>query len=140
MLAKQNIADIQMKAVREVIDSCALLGEKDPGAYEKLMYGLILSGLAMQLTGNSRPASGSEHHMSHLWEMCCINEDSDALHGEKVGVGLLYVLREYHRYLNTMDADAIAAIDLAKVFDRSHIEKAYGSLPCLFWVERFGLF
>ena len=33
------------------------------------MYALLLSGLAMQMVGNSRPASGAEHHMSHLWEM-----------------------------------------------------------------------
>lgn len=94
----------------------------------KVMEALLLSGLAMQLTGNSRPASGAEHHMSHLWEMHCINKDSDALHGEKVGVGLLYVLREYHEYLKNIDADGIRNIDLAKVFDRAYIEKAYGSL------------
>ncbi|MFQ7422713.1 MAG: iron-containing alcohol dehydrogenase [Anaerostipes sp.] len=33
------------------------------------MYGLLLSGLAMQMTGHSRPASGAEHHMAHFWEM-----------------------------------------------------------------------
>ena len=38
-------------------------------AYEKLMYGLLLSGLAMQMIGNSRPASGAEHHISHMIEM-----------------------------------------------------------------------
>ncbi len=47
-------------------------GEAD--AYEKLMYALLLSGLAMQMTGNSRPASCAEHHVSHLWEMEVIND------------------------------------------------------------------
>ncbi len=94
----QNIADIQMKAVREVIDSCALLGEKDPGAYEKLMYGLILSGLAMQMFGTTRPASGPEHHMSHCWEMGVLAH-TDALHGEKVGVATLIVSKKYHEVL-----------------------------------------
>ena len=37
-------------------------------AYEQLMYALIISGLAMQIIGSSRPASGAEHHMSHLWK------------------------------------------------------------------------
>ena len=45
-------------------------------AYEELMYGLLLSGLAMQMTGNSRPASGSEHHMAHFWEMAVINDEA----------------------------------------------------------------
>ena len=68
------------------------------------MYGLLLSGLAMQMVGNSRPASGCEHHMSHLWEMEAINGHVDAYHGEKVGVGLVACAAVYHRI-----ADAIRA-------------------------------
>ena len=52
-------------------------------AYEQLMYALIISGLAMQIIGSSRPASGAEHHMSHLWEMEVINEHLNAYHGER---------------------------------------------------------
>ena len=66
-------------------------------AYEELMYGLLLSGLAMQMTGNSRPASGSEHHMAHFWEMAVINEEISAYHGEKVGVGLVLASDIYHK-------------------------------------------
>ena len=52
--------------------------------YEQLMYGLILSGLAMQMVGNSRPASGSEHHFSHFWEMEIINPPLPYYHGERL--------------------------------------------------------
>lgn len=62
-----------------------------------IMYGLLLSGLAMQMVGNSRPASGGEHHMSHFWEMEVCNGLIDALHGEKVSVGLLLCAEEYKR-------------------------------------------
>ncbi|MFQ9511568.1 MAG: iron-containing alcohol dehydrogenase, partial [Lachnospiraceae bacterium] len=58
-------------------------------------YALLLSGLAMQMIGNSRPASGAEHHISHLWEMEVINKHVEALHGEKVSVGLIHVLDKY---------------------------------------------
>ena len=63
------------------------------------MCGLLLSGLAMQMIGNSRPASGAEHHISHIIEMQPKGLDvfSEALHGEKVGVGTLLVLREYQK-------------------------------------------
>lgn len=70
-------------------------GEED--AYETLMLALILSGISMQMWGDSRPASGSEHHLSHFWEMGIINPVPDALHGEKVGVGLLVTLRVYEK-------------------------------------------
>lgn len=32
-----------------------------PGAIEQLFLGLVITGLAIQATGSSRPASGSEH-------------------------------------------------------------------------------
>jgi glycerol-1-phosphate dehydrogenase [NAD(P)+] len=58
-----------------------------------------MSGLAMQMLGNSRCASGAEHHISHLIEMQPkgLEVKSDALHGEKVGVGTLIACKEYHR-------------------------------------------
>lgn len=83
-----------LKTVRSCIDDIA---EGDRESCEKLMYALILSGLAMQMVGNSRPASCAEHHLSHLWEMEVINGPLDALHGEKVSVGMLLVLKEYKR-------------------------------------------
>ena len=65
-------------------------------AYEKLIYGLLLSGIAMQFAGNSRPASGAEHHISHFIEMGTVVE-SKALHGEKVGVASILTAKVYHR-------------------------------------------
>lgn len=124
-----GICDIEYEAINEL---CAAIENRSPETERdytiKVMNANLLSGLAIQLTGNSRPASAAEHHMSHLWEMHCINEESDALHGEKVGVGLLLALREYKKYLKCIDIEKIKAIDLDKVFDRAYIESAYGSL------------
>ena len=93
----QRIYDMTMNATKGIVNTARELKNKDVGAFEKLMYGLLMSGLAMQLFGNSRCASGAEHHMSHLIEMNPkgLGETSDALHGEKVGVGTLIALREY---------------------------------------------
>ena len=63
----------------------------------RVMEGLVLSGLAIQLNGNSRPASGAEHHLSHFWEMARINEDIPALHGEQVGIASLILLDIYKK-------------------------------------------
>ncbi|MGN1346588.1 MAG: iron-containing alcohol dehydrogenase, partial [Eubacteriales bacterium] len=113
-------------------DLCRALKNRRPETEReytvKVMEALLLSGLAMQLAGNSRPASGAEHHLSHLWEMHCINEESDALHGEKVGIGLLHVLREYHKKAAVLDPEKIRAMDLARVFDRARLEPVFASL------------
>lgn len=91
----EAIYKLEMEAVREVESILEGIKSGDAASMEKLMYALILSGLAMQMIGNSRPASGAEHHISHLWEMSVINEPVDALHGEKVSVGLILSLEKY---------------------------------------------
>lgn len=95
----QRIAKMTQDATQAVLDSAVGITSGDPDSYEKLTYGLLLSGLAMQLMGNSRPASGAEHHISHIIEMEpeSLGIHSDALHGEKVGVGTLMAAEEYHR-------------------------------------------
>jgi len=91
----EGIAGLMEKAVNEVRGCCEGLIRGESDAFEKLIYGLILSGVAMQLSGNSRPASGAEHHISHFIEMGIVGS-SDALHGEKVGVGTLICAKRYH--------------------------------------------
>jgi glycerol-1-phosphate dehydrogenase [NAD(P)+] len=100
-----RIEDMTMKAVKEVHESAEKLESGDRSAYEQLTYGLILSGLAMQMMGNSRPASGAEHHISHFIEMKPegLGISSDAMHGEKVGVGTLLAIREYRHLAETED-------------------------------------
>ena len=89
-------AQMEYDALDKLKESLDGLSNRDINAYEELMYGLLLSGLAMQMTGHSRPASGAEHHMAHFWEMAVINDEIDAYHGEKVGVGLIQVSDIYH--------------------------------------------
>ncbi len=102
-----RIADMTEAATKAVMESTEGIVRGDAKAYETLTYGLILSGLAMQLMGNSRPASGAEHHISHAIEMEPegLAVHSDGLHGEKVGVATIYAAREYHR-LKTLSASA----------------------------------
>ena len=99
------IHDMTSEATRSVLECANEIKSGDISAYEKLTYGLLMSGLAMQMLGNSRCASGAEHHISHLIEMEPIGLDahSDALHGEKVGVGTLLATQEYHRLKSLPD-------------------------------------
>lgn len=93
----EEICDLEAQALKRLVESLDGLSTGETAAYENLMYGLLLSGIAMQMTGNSRPASGAEHHMSHLWEMEVIHDSIDFYHGEKVGVGLVLTSKIYHK-------------------------------------------
>ncbi len=101
----ERVCSMALEAVDTVVSSIDGLNQGDEEAFVHLCYALLLSGLAMQMIGNSRPASCAEHHMSHLWEMSVINNEIDALHGEKVGVGLLLVTRRYKALAEALRSD-----------------------------------
>lgn len=66
-------------------------------AVAKLMYALVAAGLSMAECGNSRPASGSEHHISHYLEMDFVRRGERVpLHGIKVAIGTLISLELYN--------------------------------------------
>ncbi len=120
----RRIYDIMMDAINVVRETSLGIVSGDVAAYEKLTYGLLMSGIAMQMLGNSRPASGAEHHVSHLLEMAPdgLGVSSDALHGEKVGVATLLVSDEYHR-LAKLDRDAWGDYPVA---DEDTVRRIFG--------------
>ena len=50
---------------------------------------MIVSGVAMSVAGNTRPASGSEHMFSHMLDRVAPGK---ALHGEQCGVGAIMMM------------------------------------------------
>ncbi len=68
------------------------IGRSDPAALRRLVEGLVMAGLAMQISNSTRPASGSEHLFSHLWEMQGLQHQAEPVsHGFQVGLGTLAV-------------------------------------------------
>jgi glycerol-1-phosphate dehydrogenase [NAD(P)+] len=94
----------------------------DPEAIEQLFYGLIITGLAIQVDGSTRPASGSEHQFSHLWEMRGLEFNGEFVsHGFKVGLGSI---------VSTVLYDRLLARDLAQL-DIDRAVKEWPSLPAM---------
>jgi len=60
---------------------------RDPEAVGQLMAALVAVGIAMSFVGNSRPASGSEHHLSHFFEITGILDGKPYL---PHGIDVLY--------------------------------------------------
>ena len=61
-------------------------GELTIDLARRLLDGLVLSGLAMEIAGSSRPCSGSEHLISHALDRL---EPGTAEHGKQVAFGTL---------------------------------------------------
>jgi len=66
----------------------------DPTAARELLAGLIQSGIAIAIFGNSRPASGCEHHASHFWDLLAARgRRAHASHGLQVGYATRFAMR-----------------------------------------------
>ncbi|MFN8475269.1 MAG: sn-glycerol-1-phosphate dehydrogenase [Anaerolineae bacterium] len=101
-------------SLREWTAHPAELRAGDAKAMTDLFEGLTLVGLAMQISRSSRPASGSEHRFSHLWEMQAAEHGHPPVpHGFKVGVGSIASAALYElllqRDLTHLDVDALVA-------------------------------
>ena len=101
--------------LREWIGKPAELHAGDRQATVRLIEGLIISGLAMQVHQSSRPASGGEHLFSHLWEMEGLghgdNGEPPLSREFKVGVGSVAITTLYEQVLqrdpSTLDVEAV---------------------------------
>ncbi|MBR0462804.1 MAG: sn-glycerol-1-phosphate dehydrogenase [Clostridia bacterium] len=76
--------------VQEVTDNIRGLAgrimSRDAGAIEYLTKALILIGITLSLVGSTRPGSGSEHHLSHFFEIVgLIRGEPHFCHGIDVG-------------------------------------------------------
>jgi len=86
----------------QALESCVTYAHEIAAHSEKgmqvLMKALMESGFAMILFGQSHPASGAEHHLSHYWEMSFLREGKkQLLHGAKVGVASAEISQLYHQ-------------------------------------------
>lgn len=72
-----SIYNLTLSQVERVKKHREKILEKDAEAIQALMEALIYVGIAMSYVGNSRPASGSEHHLSHFFEITGILEKKE---------------------------------------------------------------
>ncbi len=119
----ETVVGIVRKAIDIVVNETENILKREDDSIRKVMEALILSGIAMSYTKNSRPASGSEHHLSHYWEMMFMFQGKKAvLHGRKVGVGTVEVCKLYERLIDSK-IDFKRARELAKKFSLEYWEE-----------------
>lgn len=76
--------------LRSALANPAGVASGDEAEVAKFSEGLLMSAFAMQASGTSRPASGTEHQVSHYWDMENLAFNGRPVsHGFKVGVGTL---------------------------------------------------
>ena len=96
----ERVAGMAQQALDMMVSCAEALLDGDPPDFEAMTMAQMISGLSMQMIGNSRAASGAEHLIAHLVEMKPPRfESARGIHGECVGVGSVICAGEYHRMI-----------------------------------------
>ncbi len=125
------------RRVRNALEKCIAsangIASRSQDGIQNLMEALLESGMGMLEFGNSRPASGAEHHCSHYWEMKLLEENKPALlHGAKVGFATMLIAEQYEILRNMSRRDAIDCLEGAEypshAEQQAEIEHVYGNM------------
>jgi len=126
----ENAANI---CIENVYNICS----RDTDGIKELMKALILSGLAISIVGESRPASGTEHLLAHYFEMEFLKRGRKTIHhGTAVAIGTLLSTMMYHyifdsrEFKNTENAKEIKEELMKYVPNTLEVEK---------WLKAIGL-
>lgn len=98
------VYDLVMEKTSEVRDLAPALLQKDPAAVATLTEILVMIGVCLTLLSTTRPGSGSEHHLSHYFEITgLILNRPYFLHGTDVGYSTVVTaaMRERIRAIKT---------------------------------------
>ncbi len=90
----ETVYRMVMNTADRVRSLAAGIANRDGKAITALMEALVEVGVAMAYVGNSRPASGSEHHLSHFFEITGILNGTPYLpHGTDVAYSSVLTAR-----------------------------------------------
>lgn len=129
----EPVAQRVQRALQGCVDHAEAIGQSGEAGIRGLMDGLLDSGRCMLEFGNSRPAAGAEHYVSHYLEMKLLWENRPAiLHGAKVGLATILVAKRYEQLRQLTQQQALDRLKLSTQPDRQseiqYIRSVYGPI------------
>lgn len=120
----ERVASLTRNAVDKLIGMANSVIANDEITAGQIFESLLMTGIAMSFTKNSRPASGSEHIIAHLIE--CLQLPQGIIpnfHGEDVGVCTLEMLKFYNELA---DYDCVTGVE--EEVDWDAVFNVYGDM------------
>ena len=123
----EDIYCYTMDMVEKTVPLAEKLLERDEESIQTLTEALLGAGVAMAVLGNSRPASGSEHHLSHFFEITgIINGTPYLCHGTDVAFATWMTAKMRERILEESEY-APSKIQSAREYEKN-IRRVYKSV------------
>ena len=108
----QYIYDTTYDMILKTLDTAKGLIERDENSIKTLTEALMIVGIMMSFATTSRPASGSEHHLSHFFEITgIINNEEYFPHGIDVVYSTVVTAQLREKILNSKFPCAAFSMD-----------------------------
>ena len=125
------IAERSRIARNKVVSQVNGLEKDRETSIKSVMEALYEEGLCMLEFGNSRPASGAEHQLSHYWEMKLLRENRPAVfHGSKVGLASIWIAKYFEMIREMSKEEVVNRLENTPLFDTEveiqKIKRGYG--------------
>jgi glycerol-1-phosphate dehydrogenase [NAD(P)+] len=123
-----RILELTYAAVERTVALTDKIIARSEDAIGALMEALVTVGILMAYVGNSRPASGSEHHLSHYFEIVGLERNEEYLpHGIDVAFSSLETAKLRERLLSLESIDGYERHFSRERYERE-INRIYGSV------------
>ena len=120
----QQIYDLTFEQLQNTIKLADGLLRRDETAIAALTEALVVVGILLSFVGNSRPASGSEHHLSHFFEITGIINGRDYFpHGIDVAYSTIITAQLREKLLQSKFPSKLYRPDPAQY--RTDMERIY---------------
>jgi glycerol-1-phosphate dehydrogenase [NAD(P)+] len=129
----KTIADMVQAAVDRCVEVAPKIPDRNEEVIRNIIEALVLSGITIGMAGSSRPASGSEHHIAHGWEIMFHSKNSEEkwVHGNFVGVGTV-VMAMLFESLKSIDIESVINKKKFRDYDmdkwKQNIEGVFGNV------------
>jgi glycerol-1-phosphate dehydrogenase [NAD(P)+] len=124
----EQVIRLTYDAVEATVALADGLVKRDKAAVGALMEALVAVGILMAYVGNSRPASGSEHHLSHYFEIVGLIRGEEYFpHGIDVCYSAVETAKLRERLLEISNVNEFGA-PFDKAIYEQNIRRIYGSV------------
>lgn len=137
----QYVYDVTFNMLQKTLQLADGLVKREEESVKVLMEALVIVGIAMAFVGSSRPASGSEHHLSHYFEITGIVRNEEYFpHGIDVAYSTVITAALREKVLNTPWPEKQYRPERAQY--EAEVKRIYGSVAegCIALQDKVGLY
>lgn len=135
----QYIYDTTYQMIQNTLNTAKGLLQRDEESVKALMEALTIVGIMMRFAGSSRPASGSEHHLSHFFEIVgIVNDEPYFSHGIDVAYSTVITAQIKEKVCESAFPDVLYRLPREEYVDK--MEEIYKSVAkgCIALQDKMG--